>query len=151
MWRGDHFPFNQAVLSRTLVNPFYLEIYFFFSEGTSKMRPMEFCHKIQGKYPFMVNLVFQSLLKGEGPAGGHHYGSRGVAFALRGLSSSCSWHQFVLSALLFPPPCATVSNVFSLEGWGPRVSHKRPGWPCEEHRAPCSQQPPPSWDRGAIT
>lgn len=54
---------------------------------------MEFCHKIQGKCPFMVNFASANPAQRGGAAGGHHHRSRRVALPLRGLSSSSSWCQ----------------------------------------------------------
>lgn len=55
-WHGNHFLFNQAVRSRTLVHPLYLTSPFTLGKGTAKMRTTQSCHKMEGKRTFMVNL-----------------------------------------------------------------------------------------------
>lgn len=82
--------FNQAVLSRTLINPLHLTNLFTLGKGTSKMRAVEFFQE-KGNDPLESILSLQSLLKEKEFAMGHQRQS--------GVNLTPQWSfQAVLSA-----------------------------------------------------
>lgn len=111
-WHGNQFPFNQAALSRTLVNPLYLTSLFTLGKETYKMRAMGVCQKRAGKRSFIVHLDSSKPAQRGGVCLWHHVGAERASLTPRGLCSQLFQLQLQLRAPaphtspLSPPLCA---------------------------------------------
>lgn len=83
-WHGNQFPFNQAALSRTLVNPLYLTSLFTLGKETYKMRAMGVCQKRAGKRSFIIHLDSSKPAQRGGVCLWHHVGAERASLTTQG-------------------------------------------------------------------